>query len=48
VWDEKTLFVNDEFEASGEPVKGWGETVAGTLLGGAAALAGKIAHFTES
>ena len=47
LWDDKILFVNDEYETSGEPVKGWGETVASTLAGGASFLAGKIAGFTD-
>ena len=41
------LFVNEEYETTGEPVKGWGETVASTLAGGASFLAGKIAGFTD-
>ncbi|GFZ50676.1 hypothetical protein JCM24511_08434 [Saitozyma sp. JCM 24511] len=48
VWDEKILYVNDEFDTAGTPVKGWGETVAATLLGGATALADRITHFTEA
>lgn len=47
LWDEKILFVNDEYETTGEPVKGWGETVASTLAGGASFLASKIAGFTD-
>jgi hypothetical protein len=47
LWDDKILFVNDEYETTGEPVKGWGETVASTLAGGASFLAGKIAGFTD-
>ena len=47
LWDDKILFVNDEHETTGEPVKGWGETVASTLAGGASFLAGKIAGFTD-
>lgn len=48
MWDEKILYVNDEFDTAGTPVKGWGETVAATLLGGATALADRITHFTEA
>lgn len=48
LWDEKELFVNDEYETAGTPVKGWGETVAATVLGGATSLATKISAFTET
>jgi hypothetical protein len=48
LWDEKIKFVNDEYDTAGEPVKGWGETVAGAVTGGASFIAQKISNLTES
>ncbi|KAK1926229.1 senescence-associated protein-domain-containing protein [Papiliotrema laurentii] len=48
VWDEKVLFVNDEYEATpGAPAKGWGEIVAGGVIGAGSALASRLSAFTD-
>lgn len=48
LWDEKVHFVNDEYDTAGEPVKGWGETVAEAVTNGASFVAGKITSFAET
>ena len=52
VWNETTLFVNDEYEkptAGLDPNEGkkWGETIASTVIGGAQALAGRLTGYTD-
>lgn len=48
MWDEKVLFVNDEYEATpGAPAKGWGEIVAGGVIGAGSALASRLSAFTD-
>jgi hypothetical protein len=50
VWDEKILFVNDEYETGGLDTsgpKGWGESIAGAALGAAQALAGRLQGYTD-
>ena len=48
VWDEKTLFVDDEHELSpGGPHKGWGETIAGSFLGVGQLLADRLNSYTD-
>jgi hypothetical protein len=48
VWNEQILFVNDEHErAAGQPVKGWGEYIANTVIAGSTTLATRIATFTD-
>lgn len=48
LWDEKIHFVNDEYDTAGVPVKGWGDTVAGAVTGGANFIATKIAAIADS
>lgn len=48
VWDEKILFVNDEYELAGAAgEKSWGETFAGAIIGAGQAVAQKINTLTE-
>lgn len=48
VWNEKTLFVDDENEAiPGEANKGWGETIAGAVFGAGQILASRLNNFTD-
>lgn len=48
VWDEKTLFVDDEWETAGSgPKKGWGEAIAANVVWAGQALAGRLGAHTE-
>ncbi|OXG36977.1 hypothetical protein C360_02101 [Cryptococcus neoformans Bt15] len=47
VWDERTLFVDDEWETGGEPKAGWGESFAQTIIGAGHALASRIHEYTD-
>ena len=47
VWSEKTLFVDDEYETGGVARKGWGETVAGAVMGAGQAIAGRLNAYTD-
>lgn len=46
VWDERVLFVNDEWETSG-PRKGWGETLAANMIWAGDALAQRLGARTD-
>lgn len=51
LWEDTELFVNDENETGGPqvaPKKGWGESIAGALFGGASALAAKLTGRSNS
>lgn len=49
VWDERTLFVDDEWETGGETAAkpGWGETFAQTIVGAGHSLANRIHEYTD-
>ena len=48
VWDTKVLFVDDEYEkTAGEAQKGWGETIAGAVMGAGQMLAGRLSQYTD-
>jgi len=48
VWDEKTLFVDDEYETTaGGAHKGWGETIAGAVMGVGQQLADRLNSYTD-
>ncbi|KAL0243970.1 hypothetical protein I308_105233 [Cryptococcus tetragattii IND107] len=49
VWDERTLFVDDEWETGGETTAkpGWGETFAQTIIGAGHSLANRIHEYTD-
>jgi hypothetical protein len=48
VYDEKILFVNDEYEKpAGQLQKGWGETIAESVVGAGAALASRLTGYTD-
>lgn len=49
-WETKTLFVDDEYEMAGKASsqgKGWGEMVAGAVMGAGQVLADKLNSFTD-
>lgn len=49
VWEDKELFVNDEYETDGPvtgPKAGWGETISSTFLGGASFLVSRLTGHT--
>lgn len=44
-WEDKELFVDDEYETDGPmtgPKSGWGETIASSVVGGASWLVGRL------
>ncbi|BEJ12044.1 hypothetical protein CspHIS471_0205040 [Cutaneotrichosporon sp. HIS471] len=44
-WEDKELFVDDEYETDGPitgPKAGWGETIASSVMGGASWLVGRL------
>ena len=47
VWDERVLFVNDEYESEGQTQKGWGETVASAVMGAGQAAAERLTAYTD-
>lgn len=47
VWDERTLFVDDEWETGGEAKAGWGESFAQTIIGAGHSLASRIHGYTD-
>ncbi|WVQ80422.1 hypothetical protein IAT38_002527 [Cryptococcus sp. DSM 104549] len=47
LWDEKQLFVNDEYETGGEAPKGWGEAFAGTVVSAGHSLANRLSAYTD-
>ena len=47
VWDERVLFVDDEWETPG-PSKGWGEALASNLTWAGDALAQKLGARTDT
>jgi len=47
VWDEKVLFVNDEWEATPSTTKGWGEMIAGGVVGASQVIATRLGSFTD-
>ncbi|ORY25173.1 senescence-associated protein-domain-containing protein [Naematelia encephala] len=47
VWEEKTLFVDDEYETAGQSDKTWGETIASTVTGLGHALAERLGGYTD-
>lgn len=46
-WDEKTLFVNDEWEQTPQTTKGWGEIIAGGVINAGNALATRLSAYTD-
>ncbi|KAK8845398.1 hypothetical protein IAR55_006111 [Kwoniella newhampshirensis] len=49
VWDHKTLFVDDEYETGGASGsnKGWGESIAGAVMGASHAIADRLNAYTD-
>ncbi|KAL7418909.1 hypothetical protein Q5752_006593 [Cryptotrichosporon argae] len=49
VWEDKVLFVDDEYETGGPRTqhKGWGEAIAGAVLGAGHALADRLTGYTD-
>lgn len=48
MYNEKVLFVNDEYETTaGQPNRGWGEYIASSLIAGSTTLASRLNTFTE-
>lgn len=51
MWEDTELFVDDEDETGGPqvgPKKGWGESIAGAIFGGASSLVSKITGRSKS
>lgn len=47
LWEEKIKFVNDEYDTAGEPVKGWGDSLAGAVTAGASFIAAKVTGLAD-
>ncbi|WVQ76386.1 hypothetical protein IAR50_006052 [Cryptococcus sp. DSM 104548] len=49
LWKAEVLFVDDEYETGGSPAvkKGWGESIAGSLVSGGQSLATKIHGYAD-
>ncbi|WWD22344.1 hypothetical protein CI109_106835 [Kwoniella shandongensis] len=49
VWDDRTLFVDDEYETGGASkiARGWGESIAGAVIGASQSLAERLTAYTE-
>jgi hypothetical protein len=47
VWDAKILFVNDEWEVTPSTTKGWGEMIAGGVVGASQAIASRLGSYTD-
>lgn len=48
LWEEKIKFVNDEYDTAGEPVKGWGDSLAGAVTAGASFIAAKVQGLADN
>ncbi|ORX33593.1 hypothetical protein BD324DRAFT_643887 [Kockovaella imperatae] len=47
VWDERVLFVNDEYEMAGKTQKGWGETIASAVIGASKTATERLTAYTD-